>query len=88
MNAESISIKEKLGVMVEHTYLFEKILGQHKNFDIMKKHYKAYVNGFDGAKELRIKLMEGAGTAGDVERIVNDFLKDNTTSFGTALATA
>ena len=24
----------------------------------MKKHFKAYVNGFDGAKELRNKLME------------------------------
>ncbi len=70
----SIGIKEKLKVMVEHTYLFEKILGEHKNFDIMKKHYKAYVNGFDGAKELRIKLMEGAKTAADVEKIVVDFL--------------
>jgi nifR3 family TIM-barrel protein len=69
-----ISIKEKLRVMVEHTYLFEKILGEYKNFAIMKKHYKAYANGFDGAKELRIKLMEGADTASDVERIVADFL--------------
>jgi len=68
-----ITVKEKLQVMIEHTYLFEKVLGEHKNFDIMKKHYKAYVNGFDGAKELRVKLMEGAKTAADVERIVVDF---------------
>ncbi|TSC84720.1 MAG: tRNA-dihydrouridine synthase [Parcubacteria group bacterium Gr01-1014_13] len=68
-------VAEKLRVMVEHTYLFEKVLGEHKNFAIMKKHYKAYVNGFDGAKELRIKLMEGAETAADVERIVADFLR-------------
>ena len=68
------TIAKKLRVMVEHTYMFEKILGAHKNFDIMKKHYKAYANGFDGAKELRVKLMEGAKTAGDVERIVDDFL--------------
>lgn len=68
------SVAEKLRVMVEHTYMFEKILGKHKNFDIMKKHYKAYANGFDGAKELRIKLMEGAKTAADVERIVSEFL--------------
>ncbi len=65
--------QEKLKVMVEHTKLFEKMLGQHKNFAIMKKHYKAYVNGFDGAKELRIKLME-AQNASQVEEIVNDFL--------------
>ncbi len=68
------SLREKLGVMVEHTKLFEEILGGSKNFAIMKKHYKAYVNNFDGAKELRVKLMESAETASDVERIVEEFL--------------
>lgn len=69
-----IPIAEKLRVMVEHTYLFEKILGGHKSFDVMKKHYKAYVNGFDGAKELRVQLMEEAKTARDVENITHSFL--------------
>jgi len=67
------SVKEKLTVMVEHTKLFEELLGQYKNFAIMKKHYKAYVNGFDGAKELRVKLME-AENAEDIEKIVREFL--------------
>ncbi len=66
------SLNEKLKVMVEHTKLFEEMLGGHKNFAIMKKHYKAYVNGFDGAKELRMKLME-ADSASEVEKIVKDF---------------
>ena len=61
--------------MIEHTKLFEKMLGQHKNFAIMKKHYKAYANGFDGAKELRVKLME-TETASQVESVVNDFLSE------------
>lgn len=74
VDVDSMPIKEKLLVMIEHTHLFEKVLGEHKNFDIMKKHYKAYVNGFDGAKELRVQLMEGAKTADDVEKIVMDFL--------------
>ena len=65
--------EEKLKVLVEHTKLFEKI-APHKNFSIMKKHYKAYVEGFDGAKELRIKLMQ-AKTASDVEKTVNEYLK-------------
>lgn len=69
------TIKEKLEVMVEHTKLFEKMLGEHKNFAIMKKHYKAYVNGFEGAKELRMKLMEAENTL-QVETIVNDFLAE------------
>ncbi|MCE9585197.1 tRNA-dihydrouridine synthase [Candidatus Nomurabacteria bacterium] len=67
--------ESKLHVMVEHTKLFEEMLGKHKNFAIMKKHYKAYVNGFDGAKELRVKLME-AENADEVEKITNDFLKN------------
>lgn len=69
------SIPQKLQVMIEHTKLFEQMLGEHKNFAIMKKHFKAYVNGFDGAKELRVKLME-AENAKEVEKITNDFHLD------------
>ena len=69
------TVKEKLEVMIEHTKLFEVMLGGIKNFAIMKKHYKAYVNGFDGAKELRMKLM-GAENADEVKSIVDDWLKN------------
>lgn len=68
------TVKEKLEVMVEHTKLFEELLGDIKNFAIMKKHYKAYVNGFDGAKELREELMM-AEDAKKVEEIVSQYLK-------------
>ncbi|MBI5139311.1 tRNA-dihydrouridine synthase [Candidatus Nomurabacteria bacterium] len=69
----SLTLEEKLKVMIEHTKLFEEMLGAHKNFAIMKKHYKAYVNGFEGAKELRMKLME-AKNAKEVENTTLDFL--------------
>ncbi len=72
-NWDTIPLVERLTTMIEHTKLFEEILGEHKNFAIMKKHYKAYVNGFDGAKELRMELME-AKTAADVEKITQGFL--------------
>ena len=68
------TLSEKLRVMIEHTKLFEKELGQYKNFAIMKKHYKAYVNNFDGAKELRTKLMEAENST-EIEKMVNDFLE-------------
>lgn len=55
----NVSLEERLAVMVEHTKLFEELL-PHKNFAIMKKHYKAYANGFDGAKELRTELMNAS----------------------------
>lgn len=67
-----VGMEEKLGVMVEHTKLFEEIL-HHKSFALMKKHYKAYVTGWDGAKELRMKLME-AKDANEVEQIVKEYL--------------
>lgn len=73
-NKKAISIEERLKVMVEHTYLFEQMLVEHKSLDVMKKHYKAYVTGFSKAKELRIKLM-AAKNASEVEKTVAHFLK-------------
>lgn len=71
-----VSISEKLKILAEHTQIFdEKLLKpKHKNFSVMKKHFKAYVNGFEGAKELRANLME-TENAKEVEKIINDFLK-------------
>lgn len=69
-----LPVSERLAVMVEHTKKFEERLGGIKNFAIMKKHYKAYVTGFDGAKELRTRLMEEATDAAVVEKIVNEWL--------------
>jgi len=66
---KKISVKKKLKVMLEHTKLFDKLLGQDKPFHIMRKHYKAYASGFDGAKELRVKLMQTENVK-DVERAI------------------
>lgn len=68
-----ISTSARLSVMMEHTRLFEKKLGDIKSFAVVKKHYKAYVNGFLGAKELRAELM-GAENAAEVEKITNKFI--------------
>lgn len=74
------AVHHKLSVMLEHTKLFEELFKGIKNFAVMKKHYKAYVNGFpacagrDGAKELRVKLME-AENASEVRSIVERFLE-------------
>jgi tRNA-dihydrouridine synthase len=70
------SLQEKLAVLVEHTKLFEKLIGKHKNFAVMKKHFKAYVNGFDGAKELRVELMETKNNK-EVETIIKKFLNNH-----------
>lgn len=69
---ENLSVEEILRTAVEHAKRFEQDLPQ-KNFAIMKKHLKAYVNGFDGAKELRVKLME-THNAKEVEGIIDNFI--------------
>lgn len=69
----TISTKEKIETLIEHTKLYEK-MHPHKNFAIMKKHYSAYVRGFPGAKELRMELMD-AETYQDVYKIAREFLR-------------
>ena len=71
-HVEIVPLTQRLQVMVEHTKLFEELL-PHKNFAVMKKHYKAYVNGFKGAAELRNELMNQNSASG-VENVVHAFL--------------
>lgn len=70
-----VSIEERLSVLVEHSRLFSQLLA-FKNFSIMKKHYKAYVNSFPGAAELRMELMQ-ASDVEEVSKIVKVFLQNN-----------
>lgn len=64
----------RLKVLAEHVRAFEKAFKNIKNFDVMKKHFKAYVSGWDGAKELRVELM-GTENAKEVGEIVKKYLK-------------
>lgn len=70
-----VSIETRLRVAVEHSKMFEEMLGDIKSFALMKKHFKAYVEGFPGAKELRMQLME-TSNAQEIEDIIKAFLKE------------
>ena len=67
------NLEIRLRVLIEHTKLFEKLLGKVKTFAIMKKHFKAYAVGWNGANELRQELM-GAPNGATVEKIVDKYL--------------
>ncbi len=67
--------KNKLKLALEHTKLFEKIFGNKKHFDIMKKHYKAYISGFDDAKKMRMKLMKTKSLE-DAKKILIKLIKN------------
>lgn len=69
------SVKERLEVLKEHIELFDQLHGGHKNFNVMKKHFKAYITDFDGSAELRHKLMSAA-TATEAVDVIECFLKN------------
>ncbi len=55
---QRIGVEERLKILLEHTKLYEKFWGNPRRFDTMKKFFKIYVSGFDGAVEMRGQLME------------------------------
>lgn len=69
------NVRERIETLIEHIRLFDELLGHTKNFAIMKKHFKAYLTGFDRAGELRATLMD-TRDASEAVRILEDFLRD------------
>jgi nifR3 family TIM-barrel protein len=49
---------ERVEALIEHIRLFDELLGDTVNFATMKKHFKAYISGWDGSKEIRVALMD------------------------------
>lgn len=52
------SPEEKMRALIEHIELFQKHLSGFQSDAVMKRHFKAYIGGFDHAAELRAQLME------------------------------
>ncbi len=66
--------QERVTALKEHIALFDELLGGTVNFESMKKHFKAYIHGWDDAKELRIHLMETHDAAHAQEVLSNAIL--------------
>ncbi|MCL4405916.1 MAG: tRNA-dihydrouridine synthase, partial [Patescibacteria group bacterium] len=64
--------KARLDAIKEHVAIFDETFGDEKNFDDLKKHFAAYASGFEGAKELRMKLMS-VGSAEEARAAVAEF---------------
>jgi tRNA-dihydrouridine synthase len=50
--------KERKDLLLKHLENFEKLFGNSRNFDTMKRFFKVYINDYPGAKELRTEMME------------------------------
>jgi nifR3 family TIM-barrel protein len=69
----SVTVRERLEAILHLTELFEQTWQGTKSFEILKKHFQAYIIGFPGAKELRNELML-THEAQSVRRLIEDFL--------------
>lgn len=63
------TISDRIKLAIKHLTLFDKTYGKTKNYNIMKKFFKSYINNFDGAAEFRAQLME-TKTALDAKRLL------------------
>lgn len=75
------STQEKLDLLLKHTTLFTQTWDTSGNknshakpFDVMKKFFKIYASGFNGAAELRRELMT-CNNLTEVTDIINNFTK-------------
>ncbi len=73
------TIQEKFEVAIEHSKIYEKIKTEHA-FYAIRKHLAWYVNGFEGAKDLRVQLMQ-TNTSSEVEKTIKEFCKKNEIGF-------
>lgn len=60
-----------ISLFMKHLELFEETRGTDKNFGVMKKFFKMYINNFNGAVKLRVKLM-AANSFAEAKKIIED----------------
>ncbi len=61
-------------LLLEHMWLWQDTWGNTKHFPILRKFFKVYANGFSGAQELRMRLMETQNPE-ETEHVVSSFLQ-------------
>jgi tRNA-dihydrouridine synthase len=66
--------QEKMQLLLDHMHLWQTTWGDTKHFPTLRKFFKVYANGFPGAQDLRIQLMETQNPQ-ETEYIVAAFLQ-------------
>ncbi len=65
--------EEKMHLLLDHMHLWQDTWGTTKHFPTLRKFFKVYANGFPGAQDVRMQLME-TQTPEETEAIVRAFL--------------
>ncbi len=68
------SIADKLNTLIAHSRLYVETWGRQRNFQVLKRFFKIYINDFNGAAALRAQLME-TNNLEEVEKIITAFKK-------------
>lgn len=67
-------VEDRIKLLLFHARLFTNTWGESKDFNILKKFFKIYISGFEGAAALRGQLMECQNLE-QVEKLVVTFEK-------------
>ncbi|MCJ7740996.1 tRNA-dihydrouridine synthase [Candidatus Microgenomates bacterium] len=58
LEPEKIPQRDKLKLLIKHLELAKKYYGNHASFNPLKKYFRNYISGYEGANELRVNLMK------------------------------
>lgn len=58
INPETQTLTVRLEILHKHVALYNKTWGKQKQYPTLKKYFKIYLSGFDGAAEIRNQFME------------------------------
>ena len=65
-------VSAKLNLLEKHILLYASTWKDTRNYNILKRFFKIYVHGFDGAASLRARLMESV-SAGEAMAAIHHF---------------
>lgn len=67
------TLLEMIELLRSHMHLFVATWGDKKNFLVLRRFFKIYVSGFEGASDLRVKLMT-TKNIDEVEKILKSYI--------------
>ncbi len=70
--ADYVSARKRIEALGYHAEKFDEYFSEIKRFAHFKKHIKGYLSGFDGAKELRSKIMEAKNST-DLKNLLDKY---------------
>ncbi len=79
-NASPKNLEEKVRALAQLIFSFSSFWGDEKNYEILKRYFKSYIQEFSGSKEIRIRLME-TKTSSEALGILGELMKEDSDFF-------